>query len=581
MVHFSIENLSFSYPGATQVTLRSLNLDIEYGEYLVVCGRSGCGKTTLLRHLKPDLVLHGQRQGSVYIEGRLPEHIEPRDLAAHIGFVMQDPEAQIVTEKVWHELAFGLESLGMPQEKMRVRVAEVASFFGIEHWFHQDLHTLSGGQKQLVNLASVMACQPRALVLDEPTSQLDPVEATEFLSMLYKINRDLGITVIVSEHRLEEVFPVADRVVVMETGSFVALGSPREVARSLYDMSHDMAAVLPTASRVFYGLCRKDMQTSHNGGSCADSACPLSVREGRLWLSRRVSKQVSIRTLSQLCSDDVAERAKKCIGKTKVSHPVLSAHDVWFRYEKTAPDVLQGLDLAIAPGEIHVILGGNGSGKSTLLRAWCGIVAPYRGKLCVCERSLKAWKFDELFRENLALLPQDPKALFVGKTVREDLEEMLFDSQDNATNRRSLIEYVAHQVNLSGEVFDRHPYDLSGGQQQRLALAKVLLCKPSILLLDEPSKGLDVCAKTDLIYLFTQLQSEGKTIVVVSHDIEWCARYADRVSLLFDGQITVTDTCRRFFSSNSFYTTAAHRISHVIFEDAILDEDVINLCKAN
>ena len=573
MAHFAIEQLTFAYPGADRRALDGVSLEIEQGSYVVICGKSGCGKTTLLRHLKSVLAPHGERTGRVLFEGVPLEEVSQRDQSAKIGFVMQNPDAQIVTDKVWHELAFGLESLGCDKDSMRFRVAEMASYFGIESWFHKDVRDLSGGQKQLLNLASIMAMRPSALILDEPTSQLDPIAASDFLNTVRKINLELGVTVILTEHRLEEVFACADKVVVMDRGEIVSVGSPLRVARELHASGNDMMAALPAPLRIFYGV--EAAREVGSGKASPDKAtpekaespdAPLTVREGRRWLSR-------------VASDDCAQRdaIPADAPLDAVEHPVLSLKEVWFRYDRDLPDVLRGASLDVAPGSILSIMGGNGAGKSTLLRVACGISKPYRGTVRVFGRKLKDWKAGNLFDGCLALLPQDPQNLFVKKTVREDLAEMLASSRLPEADRARRIEHVIDVTDIES-LLDKHPFDLSGGEQQRAALAKVLLTDPKILLLDEPTKGIDAFFKRQLASVLGDLKREGVAIVMVSHDIEFCARYADAVAMMFDGEIIAQSTPRTFFSSNSFYTTAANRMSRHVFPRAITDEDVIGQC---
>ncbi|MGI6535320.1 MAG: ABC transporter ATP-binding protein [Eggerthellaceae bacterium] len=579
MAHFAIKNLTFTYPGAQAPALDNVSLDIQEGSYVVLCGKSGCGKTTLLRHLKPPLAPHGTRSGTVLFRGVPIDDVDPREQAAGIGFVMQDPDAQVVTDKVWHELAFGLESLGCDARTMRLRVAEMASYFGIQNWFHRDVRDLSGGQKQLLNLASVMAMQPSALMLDEPTSQLDPIAAGNFLNTVRKINRELGTTVILSEHRLEEVFPAADRVLVMDRGRIAADGTPREVGAALYEHGSDMMQAVPAPLRIYYGV--RGTGAAGTGGSGAPAASeraregaseapesPLTVREGRTWLSaaygERAGAAPALPSEPPLPDDFTAAVEMK---------------GVWMRYEREAPDVLRGVDLRVPEGTLTAIVGGNGTGKSTLLKALCGVVRPYRGTVRIQGRKLKEYRRGELFRHRVAMLPQDPRNLFVHKTVREDLAEMLDESGLSEPERRQRVEQEAELVGIEG-LLDRHPYDLSGGEQQRAGLAKVLLAQPQILLLDEPTKGIDDCFKGRLAQLFADLRSGGATIIMASHDIEFCARYADLVAMFFDGAVVTANTPRRFFSQNSFYTTAANRMARRLFPDAVTDQEVISLCRS-
>ena len=546
MAHFQIENLTFSYPTAKgKNSLDGVSLTIQKGEYVVLCGASGSGKTTLLRHLKPVLAPHGKVSGEILFNGTPIDKLSQRDQSAKIGYVMQNPDDQIVTDKVWHELAFGLESLGTDQKTMRARVAEMACYFGIQDWFHRDVANLSGGQKQLLNLASIMAMQPEVLILDEPTSQLDPIAASDFLNTVRKINIELGTTVIITEHRLEDIFPYADRAVVMKGGKVIANDTPRNIGKLLHEQNNKMFAAMPTPVRVFYGA---------NG----QGNCPLTVREGRNWLSGVFTEPLS------------ADFFQTQAPAEEVEDVALELKELWFRYEKTSPDILRGVSAQVPKGSLFAIVGGNGAGKSTTLKAACGICRPYRGKVKIFGKPIEKYKSAELFKNCLAMLPQDPKSLFVKKTVREELEEM--------TKDQALIRQTAEICDIV-HLMDSHPYDLSGGEQQRAALAKVLLTNPKLLLLDEPTKGIDSFFKEKLAAVLGQLQSQGITIVMVSHDVEFCARYADLVSMFFDGQVLTTDTPRRFFGANSFYTTAANRMSRHVLTNAVTAEDVVYACK--
>lgn len=553
MAHFEIKNLSFSYPASKNgPALKEINLSIERGEYIAVCGKSGSGKTTLLKHLKSVLSPHGNVEGEIYFEGKPLEESDLRQQSAKIGYVMQNPDNQIVTDKVWHELAFGLESLGIDQKTIRLRVAEMASYFGIQGWFHKNVTELSGGQKQLLNLASIMAMQPTVLILDEPTSQLDPIAAADFLNTVRKINLELGTTVIITEHRLEDIFHAADRVVVMEKGSIIAADEPHKIGEFLKAENNEMFAAMPSPVQIYYGVEN-------------DLRCPLTVREGRNWLSNLLKdKEIKVASIEE--RDEENEEPKV---------PAVTLKEVWFRYEKEAPDVLKGVNLQIPKEKIFAIVGGNGTGKSTTLKSICNICKPYRGQVLIDGKKIDKYKSSELFKGNLAMLPQDPQSLFVKKTVREDLEEMLLSGED-----KKRVEKVADICDIT-ELLESHPHDLSGGEQQRAALTKVLLTEPKILLLDEPTKGIDNFFKLKFAEILGRLKEKGVTILMVSHDVEFCAKYADRVGMFFDGSVVTTNTPKLFFSQNSFYTTAANRMSRHIFENAITNEDVIKLCRAN
>ena len=530
---FTIHHLNFAYPEQEKNAISDLTLSVQPGEFLVLCGPSGCGKSTLLRQLKTVLAPHGRRSGEILFDGRNLDEIDQREQSEKIGFVQQSPENQIVTDKVWHELAFGLESLGYDTPTIRRRVAEMASFFGIQTWFYKPVTELSGGQKQLLNLASVMVLQPKVLILDEPTSQLDPIAASDFLATLGKINRELGTTILLTEHRLEEAFGFASRVAVMDGGWLLCTGTPAEVGAELKSSGNAMFLAMPAAMRVWAATDSK-------------AVCPISVCDGRNWLLDYVKTHEL---------HPISEETKN----TPNGETVVSARELWFKYDKDLPDVVKGLSLELHKGEFLTLLGGNGTGKTTTLKLLASLQKPYRGELTISG--------------SVGMLPQNPQALFVKSTVRADLLEILPKSERKT-------ERLAQVVSLFklAELLDRHPYDLSGGEQQRAALAKILLLNPDTLLLDEPTKGLDAEFKQVFGQILRTLQASGVAILMVSHDIEFCAKYADRCALFFDGNIVTEAEPRTFFSGNSFYTTAANRMARDVLPQAVTPEDVIAAC---
>ena len=534
---FLIQNLTFTYPEQPSPALRDLSLTVRQGEFVVLCGPSGCGKSTLLRQLKRALAPHGKRGGTILFEGKPLEELDQRTESQRIGFVQQSPENQVVTDKVWHELAFGLESLGYDTPTIRRRVAEMASFFGIQTWFYKNVTELSGGQKQLLNLASIMAVQPSVLILDEPTSQLDPIAASDFLATLGKINRELGTTILLTEHRLEEAFPLATTVAVMDRGTLLCTGTPQEVGEQLRQSGHTMFLAMPTPMRIWAAV--------------GDSApCPVTVREGREWLTGFAGRK----TIEPLGP----EQSKQPCGDV-----VLQGRELWFKYDKDLPDVVKGLSLSLRKGEFLALLGGNGTGKTTSLKLLSGLRKPYRGELEISG--------------SVGMLPQNPQTLFVKKTVREDLYEILRGRKLLKERQDQRAAHVTALCRLE-ELLDRHTYDLSGGEQQRAALAKVLLLDPEILLLDEPTKGLDAEFKQVFAEILQVLLRRGVAVLMVSHDIEFCARYAHRCALFFDGGIVTEGAPRDFFSGNSFYTTAANRMARQLLPRVVTAEDVIAAC---
>ena len=576
---FDIDKFSFAYPdgndesGRTYLpdALRDTELHVRQGEFVVILGRSGCGKTTLLRQLKPSVTPVGKKKGQIIFDGKDICSLDDRMAASQIGFVWQDVNAQLVTDKVLHELAFGLESLGYDNGYVRRRVAEMGSFFGLGDIFHRKVMELSGGQKQLVNLASVMAMSPKVLVLDEPTSQLDPIAANDFINSLVRINRELGTTIIMTEHRLEDVLPVCNRSVVMENGRIIYDGDVRGFAESVRSKRIDRGLYLsmPASVQIYMGL-EKD----------SGKQLPLTVPDAREWLvdyDRKFRENGGAPVVPEIQnrgadegvngSENQADNAAVDKGDKKrgavngqkdagcrEEHPVVcSLDEVSFRYERNTGDVLRQVSLDIYANEILMINGSNGCGKSTMLSLIANLYSPYSGKLHIA-KNLRT-----------GMLPQNPELLFTRRSVRDEL----IDAKD----RQQLAEIV--RFCRLEELLDRHPYDLSGGEKQRLGLAKVLIADPDILLMDEPTKGLDNGFKMQLADMLRKLQKRGKTIVVVSHDIEFCAVAGDRVALLFDGEVAMVGDVRSYMSDNNFFTTAASRISRNILDGAVTVREVL------
>ena len=547
-----IENLSFKYPKTENNAVDSVSLNVGSGDFIVICGESGCGKTTLLKLLKKELSPAGEKSGYIFYKGIEQEKLDDKTSSSEIGYVLQNPDNQIVTDKVWHELAFGLENMGVSTEVIRRRVGEMASYFGISEWFRKKTDELSGGQKQLLNLASVMVMQPKILILDEPTSQLDPIAASDFIATLQKLNREFGLTILLAEHRLEDVFPIADKVLLMDKGKALLYDSPKNIGKRLSKIQYDhpMLLGLPSAVRIFEALNIVD-------------ECPLTVKEGKDFLERHFDAPQETELGNEYNhSGDTALELKK----------------VWFRYERDLPDILRGTSLQVWRGEFYCILGGNGTGKTTALNVISGLNKAYRGKVLIGDKPLRDYKGNSLYRGNLALLPQNPQTVFIKDNVREDLLEILEALEIPKTKRAEMTEKTAAKIGIT-HLLDKHPYDLSGGEQQKCALAKILLLEPRILLLDEPTKGLDAYSKHVLKGILQELKSDGMTILAVTHDVEFAAENADRCALFFDGEILSADVPEKFFAENNFYTTAANRMSRRLFPNAVTCEQVVQLCK--
>lgn len=537
MALLRFDQLSFAYPLAETRALDEVTLEIQKGEYVVLCGPSGCGKTTLLRHAKPGLLPVGAKAGETFYKGKLLSQLPELTAAAEIGFVQQNPDNQIVTDFVWHELAFGLENMALPVPVIRRRVAEMAAFFGMETWFRSKTTELSGGQKQLMNLASALAMGPKLLILDEPTSMLDPLAARNLLATVQRINRELGVAILMTEHRLDEVFPAADRVVTMDKGRILSDGAPAEIARQLSGSAEKSRIYfgLPAAVRIFSELEQTD-------------DLPLTVRDGR----RRLEQLLPI-------TEEAAAPEPQKTEKEPKRPAVLEGKELWFRYTEKSKDILRGTDVTLREGELLCLLGGNGAGKTTLLQTLANFKKPYRGKVKLAKG------------QRLCMLPQNARSLFVADTVEKELLDSAGQDQAKAMQ-------MAEKLELT-PLLARHPYDLSGGEIQRLAVGKLLLREATVLLLDEPTKGLDAYAKAELAKLLRALCRDGTSILIVTHDVEFAARYATRCALMFDGLLLSEGEPHTFFAGNRFYTTDANRIAAEHFSTDITCEEVIASCR--
>lgn len=523
----SCENVAFKYNESTDYAISDCTFSVKKGEKIMLCGASGSGKSTLLRLLKRELSPRGELSGNITLMGKDRSELSDRESAEKIGFVMQSPDSQTVCDKVSAELAFGLESFGVKSGEIQSRVGEMAAFFGIEPLYDRDISTLSGGQKQLVALCSVMATDPDILLLDEPTAQLDPVAARELLGILDRLNKEMGVTIIIAEHDPEELFDSCDKILYLAKGKTEFFGTPALTAK--YFVKNALEGFLPETAKAFARLC---------------DDLPLNVRQGRAKLEKL----------------GVTDIPKQAVNDTERAEPyALQCKNLWQRYEKNSPDILKGCDLGIRKGECYGLLGSNGGGKSTLLRVICGLCKPYMGTVSLFGKKQKAYKNGSLFREMLAFLPQEPVTMFVKESVREDL----LQSGDKVT-----VENVSQRMGIE-HLLDRHPWDLSGGEIQKCAFAKILLADPKIIVLDECTKGMDSFAKKALGDILLDLKDEGRTILLVTHDLEFAAQYCDRCGLLFDGKIVAEDNAVEFFSHNRFYTTAAAKLTRGFFSGAV------------
>lgn len=620
MALISVRDFSFAFPQGEPL-LHSVSCDVEEGSFTVLLGANGSGKTTFLKQLHPVLADAGTRTGSVLWQGKplTRDSSVASDssaaIAEDIGFVMQRSESQIVTDKVWHELAFGLENLGLPPSEIQRKVAEISTFFGIQEWFDKEVSELSGGQKQILNLASSMVMNPRLLILDEPTAQLDPISADSFIQMLHRLNYELGVTILVAEHELQKILPFATQLLFIAEGHIAVSGTPQEAIPQIMRRYPQYAAAMPQAAQIFM---ESRANVSRETSAVTQQQIPLTIGEGQQWLESMLGtppqhpqkEKIALgpgpaptpRQESELGPAPTSAprvEAESQSGDERGAAPVaLEARNLWFRYGATEPDLLRGLDLSVRKGEILALVGSNGSGKSTLISLLSGVQRPYRGSVRLEGKRLTRIPEERLFDHYLGVLPQDPQTMFVKSTVSADLASVLPPVSFSVADRVPLVdrlrgkaakeklaeqekEEIAQGAEALGitEVLDRHPFDLSGGEQQLVALLKVLLLRPRILLLDEPTKGLDEEAKKRVIELLQLLKNHGVTTVMVTHDIEFAARAAGRAGLFFNGRVVSVEPVNAFFSSNNFYTTSASRIARDWFPEAVTKDEVIACLK--
>jgi len=542
-----IENLNFQYVNEEKLVLNDINMSIEEGDFLVLCGATGSGKTTLLKMLKREIAPNGNKRGTIFYQGKDLKEYNDKELVSEIGYVFQNPDSAIVTDKVWHELAFGLENLGYDNQNIRMKVGEIANYFDMQTWFDMDTNSLSGGQKQILNLASVMVMQPKVLLLDEPTSQMDPVSASNFFQTLKKINHELGTTIIIIEHRLEEIFLLADKIALLDDGKLVVYDEVKKASKEILNYSN-ININIPTPLKLYHEL------------ECEDEV-PLTIKDGKKLLGK-----YNFSENSQYDKPLLREKNK-----------AIEIKNGWFRYSKNSNDILKGIDLDIRIGEVYSLIGGNGVGKSTLVNVIANNLKLYTGNVKINEKSISKYKNNSLYIENLVVLPQNPDDLFVSEMVSHELYEMKNIYSDNFENR---VKEIIDDFDLE-ELLSRHPYDLSGGEKQKVALAKILLLNPKIILFDEPTKGLDWTSKIKLVEIIKRLKKKNVTCFLVTHDIEFASLVSDYCGLLFNGTIVSENSSNLFFKNNHFYTTATNKLMREINDNIVVYDDMIKWIKEN
>jgi len=528
----SFRHVTYSYPGANQPVLQDLSLEIEDGEFVLVVGKSGAGKSTFLRCIN-GLVPHfygGTIGGTIEVQGQNPILSSPREMSALVGFVFQDPEAQFVTDTVEAELAFAMENHNVPQATMRKRVEEVLDQLNIAHLRHRRISTLSGGEKQRVAIASVLTLEPQVLVLDEPTSQLDPQAAEEVLTALQKLNADLGLTIILSEHRLERIVQYADRLIYLPGAGYPPIeGTPREVLSKI-----ELVPPLIQLGRALHW-----------------EPLPLTIKE-----ARRFARQL------QLSERTPAERPKPS------TSPEIIIEDLWYAYN--GHPALRGISLEINQGERVAIMGRNGSGKTTLLKQIVGLLSPQRGRVRVRGLDTRHTPLEELIKF-VGYVPQDPNALLFADSVKE---ELLFTQRNHGLPEGEGIDEILRLLSLS-ELAEAYPRDLSVGERQRVALAAILAARPEIIVLDEPTRGLDYLQKKALAHYLEEERAKGHTVILSTHDVELVAASVDRVIILGEGEIVVDGSTREVMTHSMVFSSQVNKLlrddRYLTVEDVLRD----------
>lgn len=520
----TVENLKFTYPQGEKPTLDGVSLSVDQGEFVLLCGEVGGGKSTLLRMLIPEIRPSGELSGKAQIKDEIT-----------YGYICQNPEEQIVTDKIYHEIAFTLENLGYDTSAIKRRTAEVSSYFGLDSILFEDCASLSGGQKQILNLASAMAQNPDVLILDEPTSRLDPVSREKFFSVLTKLKNDFDTTVIIAEHNIEDLLPAASKICIMDSGKIIFEGCGNEAFEALSKYKPLQNAV-PVSLRLYGAF---------------DIKCtpPITIKDGRSYIKEHF------------------EKSDKKITRTEVkrTNKALEAEGVYFRYSKNSKDILSDFSLAVYEGEILFILGANASGKSTALGVLSGVHKPYSGKIKIFGKKIKDCQ-SSLYN-TLAYLPQNPRCIFTYDTVKKELDEVDFTPSDFPYDFTPIM--------------NMHPYDISGGQAQLLALAKAVSGKKRIVLLDEPTSSLDAHMTQEVTNVIKSLHNQGVTFVIVSHSLDFASECADRCTLLFAGSAGEPEDPNKFFSESTFYSTKINMLTRGIYKNAVTFDDAVMLMGEN
>ncbi|MDN5347743.1 MAG: energy-coupling factor transport system ATP-binding protein [Clostridia bacterium] len=533
-----VETLTYYYPRSSKPALENVSFTVQPGSFVLLAGGSGSGKSTLLRALS-GLIPHfygGRMAGTVQVGGLDTRRAGPPALAEVVGCVFQDPENQLVMPTVEAEVAFGLQNLGFSPALIRRRVAEVLQFFGLDHLREAEVRQLSGGQKQKLALAGVLALHPSILLLDEPTSQLDPVSAEEILQLIKRINEENGLTIILAEQRLERCLHLADELLFLENGRLVGQGPSAAMVREL---SRRDSLLLPPLARLFAGYHFKDL--------------PLTVKEGRTLLRAMGFKEDGAVNKMPENKNRLMRPQKKPPASTPGNTSV-KIENLGFTYPG-GKEVLKGISLELKQGEVVALIGANGAGKSTLARHFNGLLKPVRGRVVVGGRDTRRYQVEDM-ADLVGYLPQNPNDLLFHPTVRRELE---FTLTARGLKDAGQVQEALHLLELE-DLAQADPRDLSGGERQRAALAALLVGDPQVLVLDEPTRGLDYRLKAKLGQLLCRLAEAGKTVFIITHDAGFVAEYAGRVIFLSAGEIVADGPKEEVLAGFYFFTPQLYRL---------------------
>lgn len=546
MAIIQCESFSFTYNDGKEKSLDSIDLEVNAGEIILIQGETGSGKSTLLKSFKKELLPFGSKEGTIIIDDCPVEGMSLNQSAEKVGFVFQDPLNQVVCDTVEAELAFGMENIGKSKTEISERIAELSIYFGMSHWMTRELSSLSTGELQLVNLASIIAMAPDILLLDEPLAQLDPVSKERFLNILFKLNDDFNLTILIVEHELDLLYAHCDQVIVLKEGQIIEQGTPRKVAEDCWQS--EKINYLPIPAHIFHLLEGKGV-------------VPINIKEG----IRFISKVEGLDKMSHI------DKTKEVKGET------LKIRNLTFRYDRQSTYILEEVDLTLKEGDILCLFGANGSGKTTLLKVIIGVLKNKQGKIWWNQVRMTSKTLETYLGETIGYLPQNPSGLLFSGTVAENLVEVMTYHKVDLIEQRMRMKELLSELDL--KYLEHRKIDtLSYGEKQLVALSKVFILRPQLVLLDEPTKGLDRKKKETVERFLRKKGSEGITMIITSHDPDFASEVGSLCTLLFRQKLTPLQTPTHFFSKHHFFTTTVKKVVHQRLKDVVTMSDLKRYC---